>query len=135
MPMPKPLPVADADSKPFWDACREHKLVFQKCAECGHVRWPAAVICPQCHSQAIDWVESGGKGMLYTFTVYRQAFHPAFKEDLPYVVAVVELAEGPMFLSNLVECDPAELSCEMPVEVVWDDVSPECTLPKFRPVG
>ena len=135
MAMPKPIPTPDADSRPFWEACRQHKLVFQKCNNCGHVRWPAAIICPQCHSQDCRWIESAGKGSVYTFTVYHQAFDPAFKDELPYVTAVVELAEGPMLLSNIVDCDRADLRCDMPVEVVWDDVSEDCTLPKFRPVG
>jgi uncharacterized OB-fold protein len=75
-----------------------------------------------------------GRGRIYTFAVYRRAFHPAFKDDVPYVVAVVELEDGPFFLSNIVECNPDEVSCGMPVEVVWEDVAEDFALPKFRRV-
>ncbi len=75
---------------------------------------------------------ASGKGKIYSYVVYHVAFHPAFKGDLPYVTAVIELAEGPRMLSNVVGSDPRELRCDMPVEVVWDDVTDEFSLPKFK---
>ena len=72
--------------------------------------------------------------MIYSYVVYHVAFHPAFESDLPYVTAVVKLAEGPYILTNIVGCDPSKLKCDMPVEVVWDDSSQEFNLPKFKPV-
>ena len=128
------LPVVDADSKPFWEGCREHKLRFQQCTACGLVRWPPGILCPKCHSLDTRWIESNGKGTIYTFSVYHQAFHPAFKEKLPYVVAVVELEEGPMIFSNIVGAPHESLECDMPVRVEWDDVTTEFSLPKFRPL-
>jgi uncharacterized OB-fold protein len=80
------------------------------------------------------WMVASGKGAIYSYVVYHVAFHKAFQNDLPYVTAVVELEEGPRMLSNIVSCAPHELSCDMPVEVVWEKVSREFTLPKFRPV-
>lgn len=77
---------------------------------------------------------SNGRGKVYTYAVYRQAFHPAFADDLPYVTAVIALDEGPHFLSNIVGCDPDEVCCDMPVELVWEDVQGGFSLPKFRPV-
>jgi len=130
----KPLPVPDADSKPFWEGCRKHELVFQKCAECGQVRWPPSIICPECLSQNTEWIDSGGRGKVYTYVVYHQAFHPAFEDELPYVVAVVELEEGPLLLSNIVGCPHDFVKCEMPVEVTWEDITEEFSLPKFRPI-
>lgn len=130
----KLVPTPDADSKPFWDGCREHKLLFQKCIACGDVRWPPSILCPQCHSRETQWIESNGRGTVYTYAIYHQAFHPAFMDKLPYVVAVVELDEGPMMITNIVECDHGALKCEMPVQVVWDDVSDEFSLPKFQPL-
>ena len=132
MPFDKLLPTPDADSKPFWAGCRNHKLMFQKCADCGEVRWPPSILCPQCHSQDTQWIESGGKGTIYTFVVYHQAFHPAFKDKLPYVAAVVQLEEGPMMLTNIIGCPHESLKCEMAVRVTWDDVSDEFSLPKFQ---
>jgi uncharacterized OB-fold protein len=130
----KPLPKINADTKPFWDACRNHELRFQKCTECGHVRWPPSIICPLCYSNKTEWIRASGKGEIFSFVVYHKAFHPAFEADLPYVVAIVELEEGPHFLTNIVGCDPGAVSCEMPVDVVWEDITEEFSLPKFRPV-
>ncbi|MBW2544995.1 MAG: Zn-ribbon domain-containing OB-fold protein [Deltaproteobacteria bacterium] len=131
----KPLPKINADTKEFWEGCREHLIKIQKCADCGFVRWPPSFICPQCHSQKTDWIASTGRGSVYTFVVNHIAYHPAFRENLPYVVAVVELDEGPHLLTNIVDCDPGEVLCDMPVEVVWDDITDEFSLPKFRPVS
>lgn len=130
----KPLPRPNADTRPFWEGCRQHKLLFQKCAACGYVRWPAAVICPRCHSKESAWIESVGKGKIYTYTVFHEVYQPSFARDVPYTVAVIALDDGPRFLSNIIGCPPAEVRIDMPVEVAWEDVTPEFSLPKFRPV-
>ncbi|ACL05921.1 Zn-ribbon domain-containing OB-fold protein [Desulfatibacillum aliphaticivorans] len=127
-------PTPDADSKPFWEGCRNHELLFQKCAACGEIRWPPGILCPHCHSREVEMVRSGGKGTIYSYVIYHQPFHPEFADKVPYVVAIVELEEGPMLITNIVECPHESLACDMPVRVHWDDVSEECTLPKFRPV-
>ena len=129
----KPLPKLNADTRPFWDGCRNHELRFQKCTECGHVRWPPSIICPLCYSDKTEWIRASGRGKVFSFIVYHKAYHPAFKPDLPYVVAIVELEEGPHFLTNIVGCDPGAVRCEMPVDVIWEDISKEFCLPKFRP--
>jgi uncharacterized OB-fold protein len=131
----KPLPQPDADNKFFWDGCREHKLLFQKCQNCGLVRWPPSIICSNCHSQDTGLVKSTGKGKIYTYAVYHQAYHPGFESEVPYVTAVIELEEGPHFLSNVIGCEPHEVECDMPVEVVWEDITEEFSLPKFRPIS
>jgi uncharacterized OB-fold protein len=131
----KPLPQPNPDTKPFWDACRQHELRFQKCPGCAHVRWPASIICPSCYSRETEWIKASGKGTVYTYIVYHQAFHPAFEEELPYVTAIIELDEGPHFLSNIVDCDPESVYCDMPVELVWEDVDQGFSLPKFKPVS
>ena len=128
------MPTPDADSKPFWEGCRNHTLMFQKCAACGEVRWPPAILCPTCHSQDTQWIESAGRGTIYSYAVYHQVFHPAFKEKLPYVVAIVQLDEGPMLLTNIVGCSHESLECDMKVHVAWDDVSNGFSLPKFKPL-
>ncbi|MBU2551861.1 MAG: Zn-ribbon domain-containing OB-fold protein [Proteobacteria bacterium] len=131
----KPLPRPTSDTAPFWEACRRHELRFQKCLSCGHVRWPASILCPMCYSRETEWILSGGRGRVYTFVVYHHAFHPGFKADLPYVTAVVALEEGPRFLTNIVGCPPEAVRCEMPVEVAWEDLEEGFSLPKFRPVS
>jgi uncharacterized OB-fold protein len=127
-----PLPIPDEDTRPFWEGCGEHKLLFQKCLACSFVRWPPSIACPSCYSSDTEWITASGKGKIHTFVVYHKAFHPAFDGQTPYVVAVVQLAEGPMIATNIVGCDPSEMACDMPVEVVWEDVSDTVSLPKFR---
>jgi len=129
----KPLPKLNADSKPFWSGCREHELRFQKCNKCGLIRWPPSIICPKCHSRDVRWIVASGRGKVYSFVVYHIAYQPAFKDDLPYTVAIVELEEGPHLLTNIVNCSPDDVSCDMPVKVMWDDVTEEFSLPKFEP--
>ena len=129
----KPLPGINSDNRPFWEGCKQHELRFQKCTDCGLVRWPPAFLCPRCHSQQTSWCVSGGTGKVFTYAVYYRAFHPAFSGDLPYVVAVVILDEGLRLLTNLIGCRPDQVKCDMPVRVSWDDVTEEITLPKFMP--
>lgn len=135
MPYEKPLPRLNGDNTPFWEGCREHKLRFQQCSDCGYVRWPPSVLCPQCHSTAINWVTSKGIGKIYTFAVYHTAYHPGFAVDVPYTVAVVALDEGPRLLTNIVGCRPDEVRCDMPVEVFFEKIDAKITLPKFRPLS
>lgn len=131
----KPLPKLNADNRPFWEGCRKHELTFQRCNNCGHVRWPPSDLCPQCHSTEINWLISNGTGKVYTFAIYHTAFHPGFAADVPYVVAVVALDEGPHLLTNIVDCRPDEVRCDMSVGVIWEAVDETITLPKFRPLS
>jgi uncharacterized OB-fold protein len=129
----KPLPEINEDNREFWIGCREHELRFQKCKACGHIRWPASIICPRCYARETQWVVARGKGRVYTFVVYHVAYHPGFESDVPYIVADVELEEGPRLLTNIVGCRPDEVRCDMPVEVAWEDITEEFSLPKFKP--
>ena len=117
------------------NAIKEHQLRFQQCRDCQHIRWPPSIICPLCYSHDTEWIVASGKGKIYTFVVYHQAFHQAFENDLPYVTAIVELAEGPHLLSNIVGCNPEEIECDMPVEVIWADINEEFTIPKSKIVA
>ena len=130
----KPVPKVNGDTEEFWRACREHRLKFQKCMKCNHVRWPAALICPECHSKETEWIVAKGCGTVYTFVVYHVAYLPEFEGDIPYVAASVELDEGPRLLTNVVGCAPDRISCGMRVEVQWEDITEEFSLPKFRPL-
>ncbi|MBN2283002.1 MAG: Zn-ribbon domain-containing OB-fold protein [Deltaproteobacteria bacterium] len=127
----KPLPLINGDNEQFWKGCARHELRFQKCRRCGFVRWPPSFLCPECHYTDAEMIRASGRGRVYSFVVYHMAYHQGFTDDLPYVVALVELAEGPRFLSNIVGCEPDDVACDMPVEVVWDDIG-EWSLPKFR---
>lgn len=129
----KPLPNVNDDNKEFWAGCKIHQLRFQRCQSCGHVRWPASMFCPLCLARETEWIMSGGKGRVYTYAVYHVAYHPGFESELPYVVAIVELDEGPRLLTNLVDCKPNEVTCDMRVEVTWEDITEDFSLPKFKP--
>lgn len=130
----KPLPRIDESNRPYWEATKRHELFLQKCRDCGHYRHPPGETCPSCLSAELDWVKVNGRGTVYTWTVFHQVYHPAFEKDVPYAVVAVELEEGPRLLANLVDCPVETITTGMPVEVVFDDVTEEITLPKFRPV-
>ena len=128
----KPLPEITPEMAPFWEAARRHELVLQRCAGCGSFRFPARELCSRCLSRASTWERVSGRGTLFSFAVMHQAAHPGFAADLPYAVVTVELEEGARLLSNVVGCPLRDLRIGMPLEVVFDDVTPEVTLPKFR---
>jgi uncharacterized protein len=130
----KPLPHPTPDSEPFWEACRRHSLEMQKCNACGQFWFPPGNRCVHCLSDAWDWKALSGKGSVVTFTVMRRAYHPGFSSDLPYTVAVIELQEGPRLISNVVDCAPEAVEIGMAVQVVFQDATPEASLPLFRPV-
>lgn len=129
----KPVPVPTEDSKPYWEACRKHELRMPKCKACGHVWFPPSVLCPKCTSLEPEWTKLSGKGEIFTFIIVHQTYHPAFNEEAPYNVAIVRLEEGPAIHSNIVECRNEDLYVGMPVEVVFEDMNDEISLPKFRP--
>ncbi|MBF0550026.1 MAG: Zn-ribbon domain-containing OB-fold protein [Deltaproteobacteria bacterium] len=131
----KPLPVAAPWSKPFWDAAREHRLTLKKCKVCGHIDHPPYLYCTACSSEEAEWIQASGKATLYAYAVNVYGVPFAFMEDLPYVLALVDLPEGPRMISSIVGCDPKDLRNGMELEVVFDDVSPEITLPKWKPVS
>ena len=129
----KALPIPAPESLPFWEGAREHKLLIQKCRDCTLHWHPPSTLCPGCGSQAFDWVEASGKGRVFSFVTYHRAYHPGWKGELPYVVAVIELEEGARMLSNITGIDPDDVACDMAVEIVFEDVTGDVTLPKFRP--
>lgn len=130
----KPLPQITPEMKPFWDAARRRQLVVQRCSGCGALRFPARDLCSRCLSREADWVPVSGRGTVFSFAVMHQVYHPGFANEVPYAVVVVEIPEGARILSNLVDCPVGDITIGMPVEVVFEDVSPDVTLPKFRPV-
>lgn len=131
----KPLPRIDEESKGFWEACQRHQLYVQKCGGCGALRYHPRALCPSCLSDKTEWVLSSGRGTVYTFTVTYQNQAPGFRDSLPYVMAYVELDEGVRLLTNIVDCPPEQVKIGMAVEVTFDDVTPEVTLPKFKPIA
>ncbi len=132
--MPKPVPVPDETSAFYWSAAQEGRLAVQRCQNCQAWRYPPAVACPKCQSEALVGTDVSGRGTVYSFTVARQAFDPAFADDLPYVVALVELEEEPdlRVLTNIVGVDPKEVRVGMAVEVTFEPRD-GAVIPVFQP--
>jgi uncharacterized protein len=131
----KPLPVVDAETKPYWDGAKAHKFCLQQCQDCGkYVFYPRA-LCPYCHGERLVWKEASGDGTIYTFTIARRPAGPAFKAEAPYVIALIDLKEGPRTMTNIVTQDVASVKIGQKVRVHFDEVTPEVTLPKFVVIG
>jgi uncharacterized OB-fold protein len=130
--LPAPEPVTTLETEPFWRATAEGRLVLPRCDSCGAVIWYPRRFCPECHRSSISWFEASGQGTVYSFTVVRQAPEP-WRKVVPYVIAQVELDEGPRVLTNIVGCDPGEVTIGQPVEVVFDRSASGHAIPRFRP--
>ena len=126
-----PLPRPTALSRPHWDGCREGVLRVQRCGGCGSYVFIPQAVCTECQTDALEWVESSGRGSVYSHTTVHRPPRPEF--DAPYVVAIVELEEGWHMLTNLVDCAPEEVAIGLSVEVDFREISDEITLPCFRP--
>ena len=132
----KPLPEFRPETKPFWDAAKEHRLVIPRSRETGEFFfYPRALSPGEDMSDDIEWVESEGRGKVWTFSIHHMGPSKAYKGEPPYVVALIEMEEGVKMMSNVVDIDPHEVSIGMDVQVVFDDVTDEVTLPKFKPAG
>jgi hypothetical protein len=129
----KPLPEVTAESRPFWDACKRHQLVIQRCRACGFRQHYPRGVCGRCWSDDLEWTPASGRGTVYTFTVTHRTQARGFRDEMPYVIAYAELEEGVQMLANLVGCDPASVRIGMPLRVIFEDVTPEISLPRFTP--
>ena len=128
----KPLPVMEGLAGEFYDWCKKEDLHFQKCTSCGTLRHVPREMCAECNSFEWEWVRSTGRGTVYTWVVVNRALHPAFAHDGPYADVVVEMEEGVRLLSTVVDCPPEELEIGMPVELTYDAVTEDVTLPRFK---
>ncbi|MDP3936910.1 MAG: OB-fold domain-containing protein [Deltaproteobacteria bacterium] len=127
-----PLPEPDALTRRFWEACRQGRLDLCACESCGHLFLPPGPCCPRCWAMRITTRTASGEGAVRTFAVYRRTYHPGLPQ--PYVVAVIELREGPRLVSNVVGCAPERVRIDMPVRARFENVG-EFTLPRFEPAG
>ena len=126
-----PLPEPTRYTQPFWEACQQHALEVPECLHCGHLFLPGGPVCPACWSTELGAKSVSGKGQVFTYTVYRHSYHPALKT--PYVVALVELAEGPRLITNIVGCPPGDVEIGMAVQVQFEREG-EFVLPRFIPI-
>lgn len=128
-------PRPTSESQVFWDACARHELVLQRCDACGQHWLPPANRCQHCWSDRWTWAEVSGRGHVHSFTVYHRAYAPELVDQLPYVVAVVALEEGPRLITNVVDCPPEDVRVDQPVEVTFTDIGEGVALHAFRPVS
>jgi hypothetical protein len=129
-----PLPAITDDTRPFWEACRRHTLAIQRCTGCGAFRHPPTPVCWRCRGFAHRWAPVSGRGTVFTHAVVHRPFLPELEPHVPYAVVVVALDDAPgvRLVSNLVGAVEGELQVGLPVEVVFEDVSAEVTVPRFR---
>jgi uncharacterized OB-fold protein len=135
--LPAPAPLVNPEVKPFWEATAEGRLLLPKCLECASLIWYPRPFCSSCASTRVEWIQASGRGAIYSFTVNRrgQADLAAYREAGVYVLAYVELEEGPRVMTNIVDCDPDSVSIGQQVEVVFHDTGQGTALPRFRPRG
>jgi len=129
----KPLPYVHEETRSFWEGTKRHELWLQKCLDCGKFRFYPRSLCPYCFTYNTERIKVSGRGKVYSFTVSHKPASPAFHQDVPYNIAIIDLEEGVRMMSNIVDCKNEDIRIDMPVEIVFDDVTPEITLPKFRP--
>jgi uncharacterized OB-fold protein len=130
----KNLPHPNPETAPYWEGCREQKLLIQRCSSCGHHQFYPRILCTECTSQQVEWVSACGRGKVVSFTIVRQAISEAYAADVPYVIALIQLDEGPTMMSNVIQSDPESVMVGMPVEVIFEAWSEEITVPKFCPL-
>ena len=128
---PQPTP----ETQHFWDGTRAGELRLQRCNACGKVYFPPRPFCPACGSLSIEWVQASGRGTVYSYTINRRGGGdlPEYKEAPPYVLAYVQLEEGPRIMTNIVDCDVESVRIGQAVEVVFHDTGAGTALPRFRP--
>lgn len=133
----KPLPKSDPVTAPFWDSVARGKMEIQRCDDCSTFVFYPRALCPWCSSRALSWTPVSGRGRIYSMTIVHRPTNAAFKADSPYVVALIQLDEGCRMMSNVVgaNASPDDLRIGMHVEVVYDPVTDQVTLPKFRLTG
>lgn len=127
-----PAPVSNADSKVYWEAAARGELVLKRCTACGKHHFPPRHLCPACWSDAFEWIRSGGKGVVYSFTVMHRAPMPAFIKRVPYIVALIDLDEGPRMMANIIGDDALETQIGDRVSVCYEERAPGAKVPQFK---
>ena len=129
-----PKPGVDWETRAYWEGCRRHELVLQRCGDCGVVQHRPRALCVSCLSDQIEHFRASGQGTVHTYTVTHQNHARGFREATPYVLAYVDLEEGVRLLTNIVDCAPGDVRIGMPVQVEYADLDDEIAVPRFRPV-
>lgn len=132
---PMILPRPTLHTAPYWEGAARGELLLQRCKDCGAFRHPPTPMCSSCTSLETEWVPAGGRGEVFSYTIAHHVVHPAMADKVPYAIVLIKLEEGPYIISNLVDCENDLVRIGMPVEVVFEKMTDEVTLPKFRPIG
>jgi uncharacterized protein len=130
--LPAPAPAVNPETKEFWAATANGRLLVKRCQDCDSLTWYPRAICPQCSSLHTEWLEASGRGSIYSYSVNHRG-EGAYQGSPPFVLAYVELDEGPRMMTNIVEADEGDLRVGLPVEVVFHDTGEGVALPRFRP--
>ena len=127
----RPMPAIDRSSSEFWLRCAQGRLSIQQCPRCGTRQFYPRLICGHCGADP-ELIDVSGTGTVYTFTIVRRNGAPAFRDELPYVLAMIELTEGPMMMGNVIDCRPEDVSIGMQVVVDFVPVSDQVGVPMWR---
>jgi hypothetical protein len=128
-----PRPLVDFDTQPFWDGCREERFLVPTCADCGYARWPPGPMCPVCQSMQTDWVRSSGRGRVYSWIVATHPVDQVLVDQVPYVVAMIELEEGVRVVGNVTGCAPDEVVADLAVRLFFEPAGEDgIRIPNFR---
>jgi hypothetical protein len=130
--LPAPQPAINPETRPYWEGAAAGRLMLTRCPGCGTVIWYPKAICLACGGRPTEWFEASGGGTIYSFTVTRRP-HWDYREAAPYVLAYVDLDEGPRMMTNIVDADPADLAIGQRVTVVFHATGQGTALPRFRP--
>ncbi len=133
LPIPSPRTGAAPELAEFWKAAGQGRLLLRRCDECGQPIWFPRAFCPDCGSLRTSWSRASGRGHVYSFTVVHRSAVPGYREATPYVIAYVELVEGPRVLTNIVGCDPDDVRIGMAVSVTFHDTGNGTALYRFAP--
>ena len=128
----RPVPVPDEASAPFFAGAARGELMLQRCRACGAFMWPVKSRCDNCLRPTVTWIQASGKGTLYSFVLMHQVYHPGFADEVPYNIVQVDLEEGLRITSNVVGCSNDSLQIGMSLEVTFDDITDEVSLPRFK---
>ena len=126
------LPTPDPLTLPYWEACKRHELMIQECSQCGTRQFYPRSICTSCSDLDLSWVQASGSGTVVSWTVARLPVSPAYADDVPYVIALIKLDEGPVMMAQIVDSDPDSIQTGMPVDVCFEEWTEDITMPNFR---
>ncbi len=128
----KPMPIPNADTMPFWEACNRDELIYQLCRKCDYRQFYPRRICKQCGSNTLEWVKASLRGNVYSFTIQYRAPMSAFREDVPYVIALIDLDDDIRMMMNIKNCSPEDIYIGMPVRIIFEERG-EQKIPQAKP--